>query len=355
MVGAGGADVGGGGRRRDTQNLDYVLRSMLAGGLAGSAAKTAIGRESGVRGLFQGNSATLMRIFPYAAIKFMAYEQFKTVTSAGAPSRLTTVLVTYPLELIRVRLAFDTTHAKSPGVIGTMREIWNERRLPAAHSAPGTPSPAKPTAAQQTAGAGAAAHFAEPALTGTAGRFAGSPALPTERGSFIQRLPESIPRHFPLVNFYRGFLPTVLGILPYAGSSFVIYSHLTKLCASWLGLASEKELRGWWTLASGGAAGAAAQTVAYPAEVAYRLYPELLRIYPLPGRLVYFRLHDYIALFTPRPPTWDLPRRFLARWTRIGSFEYPTRAEHIGYLKVAPMSAIAFLVYEEMKVILSIF
>src|SRR5690242_16960129 len=36
-----------------------------------------IRRAYGVRGLFQGHSATLIRIFPYAAIKFMAYEQIK--------------------------------------------------------------------------------------------------------------------------------------------------------------------------------------------------------------------------------------------------------------------------------------
>lgn len=31
--------------------------------------------HSGLRGLFQGHSATLIRIFPYAAIKFMTYDQ----------------------------------------------------------------------------------------------------------------------------------------------------------------------------------------------------------------------------------------------------------------------------------------
>jgi hypothetical protein len=36
-------------------------------------------KSNGVAGLFQGHSVTLMRIFPYAAIKFVAYEQFKTV------------------------------------------------------------------------------------------------------------------------------------------------------------------------------------------------------------------------------------------------------------------------------------
>lgn len=35
--------------------------------------------ESGFLGLFQGHSATLLRIFPYAAIKFMAYDQIEHV------------------------------------------------------------------------------------------------------------------------------------------------------------------------------------------------------------------------------------------------------------------------------------
>lgn len=35
--------------------------------------------ENGFRGLLQGHSATLLRIFPYAAIKFMAYDQIEGV------------------------------------------------------------------------------------------------------------------------------------------------------------------------------------------------------------------------------------------------------------------------------------
>jgi solute carrier family 25 protein 16 len=37
-------------------------------------------KTGGVHGLFQGNSATVLRIFPYAAIKFMAYEQYRSVS-----------------------------------------------------------------------------------------------------------------------------------------------------------------------------------------------------------------------------------------------------------------------------------
>lgn len=36
-----------------------------------------IRRTDGVIGLFRGHSATLLRIFPYAAVKFVAYEQIR--------------------------------------------------------------------------------------------------------------------------------------------------------------------------------------------------------------------------------------------------------------------------------------
>jgi len=37
-------------------------------------------KDGGFRGLFQGHSATLLRVFPYAAIKFMAYDQVHYVS-----------------------------------------------------------------------------------------------------------------------------------------------------------------------------------------------------------------------------------------------------------------------------------
>ena len=36
-------------------------------------------KDAGIVGLFQGHSVTLFRIFPYAAIKFVAYEQYRAV------------------------------------------------------------------------------------------------------------------------------------------------------------------------------------------------------------------------------------------------------------------------------------
>lgn len=36
-------------------------------------------KREGTMGLFQGHSVTLLRIFPYAAIKFVAFEQIRAV------------------------------------------------------------------------------------------------------------------------------------------------------------------------------------------------------------------------------------------------------------------------------------
>jgi solute carrier family 25 protein 16 len=37
-------------------------------------------RQNGFRGLFQGHSATLLRIFPYAGVKFMTYDWAESVS-----------------------------------------------------------------------------------------------------------------------------------------------------------------------------------------------------------------------------------------------------------------------------------
>jgi solute carrier family 25 protein 16 len=40
----------------------------------------AIMAAQGARGLFQGHLATLLRIFPYAGVKFMAYDKLDGVS-----------------------------------------------------------------------------------------------------------------------------------------------------------------------------------------------------------------------------------------------------------------------------------
>ncbi len=43
-------------------------------------ATAVIYRQAGIRGLFQGHSATMLRIFPYAGVKFMTYDWIESVS-----------------------------------------------------------------------------------------------------------------------------------------------------------------------------------------------------------------------------------------------------------------------------------
>lgn len=59
---------------------DAALTSYAIGTWTGAfRAGKDIYKHNGTRGLFQGHSATLLRIFPYAAIKYMCYDQIHHV------------------------------------------------------------------------------------------------------------------------------------------------------------------------------------------------------------------------------------------------------------------------------------
>lgn len=70
--------------------------------------------------LYKGNGAQMVRIFPYAATQFTSFEIYKKYLDgvfgakshadkflAGAGAGLTAVTLTYPLDTIRARLAFQ--------------------------------------------------------------------------------------------------------------------------------------------------------------------------------------------------------------------------------------------------------
>ena len=47
-----------------------------------------IGKEEGVLGYFKGNGTNVVRIIPYVAVQFAAYEELKKVRVRGALSML---------------------------------------------------------------------------------------------------------------------------------------------------------------------------------------------------------------------------------------------------------------------------
>ncbi|KAJ3145054.1 hypothetical protein HDU89_007574 [Geranomyces variabilis] len=321
---------------RDKQSADYVWRSLVAGGVAGCAAKTAVAPldrvkilfqtnnphfekysgtffgvfraardikgEYGLRGLFQGHSATLLRIFPYAAIKFMAYEQLKhrimpTKSSetafrnmlAGSLAGCTSVFFSYPLDLLRVRLAFEVRTAKLEAV-----------RL----------------------GDVAAMIYAE-------------------RNPFLSNPPLALRPLAGVMNFYRGFMPTMYGIIPYAGVSFLVYERLKTFAKTTLGaytLQTGTNTLSWWAYLSIGAlSGAIAQTGAYPFEVVRRNMQVAGAVRASDGR-------------EQRRTTAQTARTIWAKKGWRGFFV----GLSIGYMKVMPMSAVSFFTYEWMKTRLDI-
>ena len=58
----------GGNRAGDNKKYKGVIQSLIL-----------IGKEEGIRGYFKGNGTNVIRIVPYSAVQFAAYERFKKV------------------------------------------------------------------------------------------------------------------------------------------------------------------------------------------------------------------------------------------------------------------------------------
>ncbi|KAJ6699462.1 THYLAKOID ADPATP CARRIER PROTEIN CHLOROPLASTIC [Salix purpurea] len=79
-----------------------------------------IGKEEGIKGYWKGNLPQVIRIIPYSAFQLLAYETYKKLfrgkdaelsvigrLAAGACAGMTSTFVTYPLDVLRLRLAVD--------------------------------------------------------------------------------------------------------------------------------------------------------------------------------------------------------------------------------------------------------
>ncbi|KAG4936861.1 hypothetical protein JHK84_050969 [Glycine max] len=107
-----------------------------AGAIAGAAAKTftapldrikllmqaiaVIGKEEGIQGYWKGNLPQVIRVVPYSAVQLFAYEIYKKIfrgengrlsvagrLAAGAFAGMTSTFITYPLDVLRLRLAVE--------------------------------------------------------------------------------------------------------------------------------------------------------------------------------------------------------------------------------------------------------
>ncbi|GAM23382.1 hypothetical protein SAMD00019534_065570, partial [Acytostelium subglobosum LB1] len=187
----------------------YQIRSDKygTGSITGSISK--IKQLEGIKGLWRGNTATITRVFPYAAVQFFTFETIKRVYDrpfssfnmfiAGSLAGGVAVLATYPLDLLRARLAIEVTE-KQTGMANLFFDIVKRDGI---------------------------------------------------RG------------------VYRGIESTIIGILPYAGISFSTFETLKAMAPNWA-RDDEGKLHPTYKLFSGGMAGGIAQTVAYPFDVVRR-------------------------------------------------------------------------------------
>ncbi|CAG9863572.1 unnamed protein product [Phyllotreta striolata] len=298
--------------------LEDICKNLLCGGLAGMLSKTTVApldrvkillqahskhhrshgvvkglghiiTKEGPLALYKGNGAQMVRIFPYAAIQFTSFEMYKRYLDgvfgptshidkflAGAGAGLTSVAMTYPLDTIRARLAFQISgeHVYK-GIVDAAVTIFRDE--------------------------------------------GGVRAL------------------------YRGFAPTLTGMVPYAGLSFFCFEYLkfgcTKYLPSWTCNPCEQNTGGLVLsvpakLACGGLAGAAAQSVSYPLDVTRRR----------------------MQLAMMNPDTRHYADGMFSTLRKIyaehGIVRGLYRGMSINYMRAIPMVAVSFSAYELCKQLL---
>ena len=207
-----------------------------------------------------------------------------------------TVFFTYPLELIRVRMAFQTRNSNPsspfkgtrPTFIQAMNYLYHE----------GTPAPAS-------------THTPiPPSIT---------PPPSAAKNMFYQ---------FPILKFYRGFTVTIAGMIPYAGTSFLVWGYLRAHFRS-----PRKERTPIADLTFGAIAGAISQTVSYPFEIVRR------------------RMQVGGLTRPDRWLGWSETVRDVWRANGLRGFYVGLG---IGYLKVVPMTAVSFAVWQAGKHVLGV-
>lgn len=231
-----------------------VLASFIAGGVAGAVSRTVVSplerlkilfqiqsvgreeykmsvpkalakmwREEGWRGFMAGNGTNCIRIVPYSAVQFSAYNVYKRFFErepggpldayqrllCGGLAGITSVTCTYPLDIVRTRLSIQSASFSSlkkeqgqklPGMWALLVNMYK-----------------------------------------------------TEGG---------------ISALYRGIIPTVAGVAPYVGLNFMVY----EMARTQFTHEGEKDPSAIGKLGAGAVSGAVAQTITYPFDVLRRRF-----------------------------------------------------------------------------------
>ncbi|KAJ7945021.1 Mitochondrial adenine nucleotide transporter like [Quillaja saponaria] len=338
------AKLTNGGVKAPSHALLSICKSLVAGGVAGGVSRTAVAplerlkillqvqnphsikyngtiqglnyiwKTEGLKGMFKGNGTNCARIVPNSAVKFFSYEQASKYASA--------------LFFLFPSLVFYGFIRQQPG--NEEAQLTPLLRL----------------------GAGACAGIIAMSATYPMDMVRGRLTVQTEKSphqyrGILHALSTVFREEGPRA-LYKGWLPSVIGVIPYVGLNFAVYESLK----DWLikskpfGLAEDSELSVATRLACGAAAGTVGQTVAYPLDVIRR-------------RMQMVGWKDAASVVTG-----DRKSKIPLEYTgMIDAFRKTVRHEGFGALykglvpnsvKVVPSIAIAFVTYEIVKDILGV-
>ncbi|CAA7397307.1 unnamed protein product [Spirodela intermedia] len=316
----GGGDAGEGRRgvfRAIEESMPVFAKELVAGGVAGGIAKTAVAplervkilfqtrradfqsvgllgsfqkimQREGIQGFYRGNGASVARIVPYAALHYMAYEQYRRLIILSFPTPIrgpvldllsgsvaggTAVILTYPLDLVRTKLAYQVV---SPTQL-------NMRML--------------------------------------------SPTEQVYKGIVDCIL--KIYRSCGIRGLYRGVGPSLYGIFPYSGLKFYFYEEMKTH------VPEEHKEDIAVKLACGSIAGLLGQTLTYPLDVVRRQM-QVQAFSESTQRVGKGTFGSLVLIFRRQG------------WRQLFS------GLSINYLKVVPSVAIGFTVYDQMKSLLRV-
>lgn len=307
-----------------------IFKSLVAGGVAGGVSRTAVAplerlkillqvqnphdikyngtvqglkyiwRTEGLRGLYKGNGTNCARIVPNSAVKFFSYEE------------------------------------------ASKRILWLYRQQTGNEDAQLTPL--------LRLGAGACAGIIAMSATYPMDMVRGRLTVQTDKSRYrgIFHGLRTISMEEGPRALYKGWLPSVIGVVPYVGLNFAVYESLK----DWLiknksyGLVKDSELSVTTKLACGAVAGTVGQTIAYPLDVIRR-------------RMQMVGWKDASSVVTG----YGKIKEPLEYTGMVDAFRKTVQHEGLGALykglapnsvKVVPSIAIAFVTYELVKDILGV-
>ncbi|KAL6498828.1 Mitochondrial adenine nucleotide transporter adnt1 [Orobanche gracilis] len=307
-----------------------ICRSLVAGGVAGGVSRTAVAplerlkillqvqnphnikyngtvqglkyiwRTEGLRGLFKGNGTNCARIVPNSAVKFFSYEQ----ASKG-------ILYMY------------------------QQQTGNDD--------------AQLTPVLRLA-AGACAGIIAMSATYPMDMVRGRLTVQTEKSPYQYRgmfhALSTVLREEGFRALYKGWLPSVIGVVPYVGLNFAVYESLKDylIKSKFLGLVDDNELGVVTRLACGAAAGTVGQTVAYPLDV-------IRRRMQMVG---WNNASSIVTGGTKAPLEYTGMIDAFRKTVRHEGFRALYKGLVPNSVKVVPSIAIAFVTYEQVKELLGV-